>query len=264
MPGGAGPDRACGHAKSGETISVSAEGRTMLRRLVRKLRGRLFHESSEERFAFFDVGFHGDLHLLEVVNAIMSKCNVFVETGTNVGSTLAYVARTYPGVLCFSCEPDVAACSHAKNNIAKYDNVRLSNETSKEFLKRLLAEPDILNGEVAFWLDAHGHGFEWPLREEVRVITDHWERAFLLIDDFLVPGLDCFGYDEYGGQVCSFDFIKDSLSGRRQYNLYYPQYTDRTSRHHPLRGWGLIEYGHPDGFDLPERLKGRVIRHPWL
>lgn len=235
----------------------------MLRKLVRKLRGNVSRESSEDRFAFFDVGFHGDLHLLELVNVILGKCDFFVETGTNVGSTLAYVARTYPGVLCLSCEPDAAACTHAKGNVAKYDNVRLFNETSREFLKRLLSEQDILNGDVFFWLDAHGHGFEWPLREEVRVITDRWARAFLLIDDFLVPGLDCFGYGKYGGQVCSLEFIKDSLSGRRQYNLYYPQYTDRTSKHHPLRGWGLLEYGHPGGLDLPEGLKSRVVRLPW-
>jgi hypothetical protein len=122
----------------------------------------------------------------------------------------------------------------------------------------MLNKQEVLDGEVLFWLDAHGYGFEWPLREEVSVITTYWQKAYLLIDDFLVPGLDCFGYDEYKGQVCSFDYIKNSLNDQHEYSLYYPPYIERTSKHHPLRGWGLIEYGHCAKLDLPETTRSRI------
>jgi hypothetical protein len=215
-------------------------------------------KTSSKRFNFLDVGFHGDLYLLELVDTIMNKCKYFVETGTNVGSTLAYVAKKYPDTQCFSCETDMTALEHAQQNIAGYSNVRLFNKTSLEFLEKLFKQQELGDGEVLFWLDAHGYGFDWQLREEVAMITDHQGKAFLFIDDFLVPGMDCFGYDKYNGQTCSFEYIRDSLSSKHNYSLYYPQYTDRTSRHHPLRGWGFIDYGHSSELVLPEKLRKRI------
>ena len=77
----------------------------------------------------------------------------------------------------------------------------------------------------------------------------------MLIDDFLVPGIDCFSYDEYDGQICSFNYIKGSLSYKHEYRLYYPTYINRTSKHHPLRGWGLVEFGHAAELETSERIK---------
>jgi hypothetical protein len=118
----------------------------------------------------------------------------------------------------------------------------------------------MLSENVLFWLDAHGYGFKWPLREEVSFITGHFQTAYVLIDDFKVPGLDCFGYDLYDGQECSFDYIRDALDESIEYSLYYPSYTERTSRHHPLRGWGLIEFGHEAALELPTTLRDKVRR----
>ena len=215
-------------------------------------------KTSSERFTFLDVGFHGDLYLIELVDTIMNKCKYFVETGTNVGSTLTYVAKKYPEIQCFSCETDMTAFGRAQQNTAGCGNVQLFNKASLEFLEQLFTQQEISDGEVLFWLDAHGYGFDWQLREEVAMITAHLGKAFLLIDDFLVPGLDCFGYDEYNGQICSFEHIKDSLNDQHDYSIYYPQYTDRTSQNHPLRGWGLIEYGHSGELELPEKMKNHI------
>ena len=234
----------------------------MLREMVKALRNQLHpRESGDTRFKFVDTGFHGDLYLHELVDQIMHNCNSFVETGSNVGSTLAYVAKRYPTAQCFSCEPDPKAYSHALENTKGYSNVNLFNEMSQSFMKRMVDnKEEALKGEVLFWLDAHDYGFEWPLREEITTITSNWDKGFVLIDDFLVPELDCFGYDEYDGQVCSFDFIQASLNKKHEYHLYYPAYTDRTSKTHPLRGWGLIEFGHSTEFELPENLKSRVSK----
>lgn len=232
----------------------------MVRKIARRLREFLLSRrpSGDKRLQFYEAGFHGDTYLLELVDLIMDKCNIFIETGTNVGSTLAYVARRFPHVRCFSCEPDQMAYNYARENTRNLDNISLFNETSQRFMRQVLNKEDVLNDEVLFWIDAHGYGFQWPLREEIKIITTHWEKAFVLIDDFLVPGLDCFGYDEYDGQVCSFDYIKGSLNRRHEYHLYYPTYANRTSKHHPLRGWGLIEFGHTTELELPESLKRRT------
>lgn len=227
-----------------------------LKSIQRIMRSR--KSAEESRFNFFGTGFHGDVYLLELVELLLAKCAVFVETGTNVGSTLAYVAGHHPHVRCFSCEPDREAYQHAKTNIARFDNVSLSNDTSQRFFRKLLAQKETLDNEVLFWIDAHGYGFQWPLREEMSIITSRWEKAYILIDDFFVPGLDCFAYEKYAEQICSFDYIKGSLNAKHQYRLYYPSYTDRTSKHHPLVGWGLIEFGHQTELLLPEHLAVRI------
>ena len=235
----------------------------MLREMVKSLRDRILpRSSSEERFKFVEVGFHGDLYLLELVDQVMSKCNSFVETGSNVGSTLTYVGKKYPSVQCFSCEPDPTAYQHALQNTHECANVKLFNEMSQSFMKRMVKakKEGTLSDDVLFWLDAHDYGFEWPLREEMEIITSNWNQGFVLIDDFLVPGLDCFGFDAYDGQVCSFDYIKDSLNKDFAYHLYYPAYTDKTSKTHPLRGWGLIEFGHPEELEFSSSLSTRISK----
>lgn len=231
--------------------------------IVKILREKLLSRrtSAKTRFQFVETGFHGDLYLLELVDLVMNQCTAFVETGSNVGSTLAYVANRFPATQCFSCEPDPTAFSHAVTNTNTFSNVHLYNEMSQAFMKRMMEnKQQELSDEVLFWLDAHDYGFEWPLKEEIELITSHWEKAFVLIDDFFVPGLDCFGYDQYDGQVCSFDFIKDSLNEKHQYRLYYPAYTEKTSKTHPLRGWGLIEFGHSGELALPAGLSGKISK----
>lgn len=240
------------YAMSGENLMILEK----LKRMREVLQSR--KSSGEGRFHFFDTGFHGDRYLLELVELLLARCALFVETGTNVGSTLAYVANRHPHIRCFSCEPDRKAYQHARKNIAGFHNVSLFNETSQRFLRRLLAEKEAPEDEVFFWLDAHGYGFQWPLREEINIITSSWQRAYIFIDDFLVPGLDCFAYEKYEEQICSFDYIKGSLNGVHNYRLYYPAYTERTSKHHPLVGWGLIEFGHPAELLLPEHLALRT------
>ena len=65
----------------------------------------------------------------------------------------------------------------------------------------------------------------------------------------MVPDKPIFGYDSYNGQQCSHEYIKDAISWEdEEYSLYYPAYTEHTSRIHPLRGWGLYSHGMPTDF----------------
>lgn len=207
---------------------------------------------------FIDIGFHGDEYLLSLANNLASRSNVFVETGANVGSTLAYVARNHPKLRCLSCEPDPSAFEKASANTAKYSNVALFNGMSQQFIEHLTKhESGIFHEQCFFWLDAHGYGFEWPLKKELEFITGKFSSAYILIDDFKVPGRDYFGYDVYQHQICSYDYVKDSLNPQQTYRLYYPTYENKTSQHHPLRGWGLLVFGHDD-FRIPDQLVGKM------
>lgn len=231
--------------------------KTILQQLFRN--DRATTDKPSERFKFYDVGFHGDKNLLDIIDAIAPTCRYFIETGTNVGSSLAYVARKFPHLQCYSCEPDLEAFEHAVRNVQEMTNVQVFNHSSQEFIAHLENEHQTAFGQTTmFWLDAHGYGFKWPLREEVAFITSHFRSVYILIDDFQVPGLDVFGYDEYQGQKCTFDYIKNYIDQNVAYHLYYPAYSERTSQHHPLRGWGMIVYGNPDGLILPSHLSNKV------
>jgi len=237
-------------------------------RLVSKIRGKWKGLAGsagggrpEEALKLLDSGFHGDRYLLAMIDSVVKDCTWFIETGTNAGSTLAYMARTYNFLRCLSCEPDKQAFSHAVKNTSPYENVLILNEMSQELIRIIKKKyGSIFHENVLFWLDAHGYGFDWPLRSELEFITSHFENAFIFIDDFKVPDLDCFAYHTYKDQVCSFDYVRASIR-RDDFSLYYPYYTDRTSAYHPLTGWGLIAIGgeHRESI-VPEGLKGKIRR----
>lgn len=219
--------------------------------------------SSRQISPFLDVGFHGDEYLLKLADHLAVNSKVFIETGANVGSTLAYVARTHPEVKCLSCEPDLDAHKEAMKNAGKYANVSVLRGTSQEFINYLTENEDWIFPEPCFfWLDAHGYGFEWPLKDELEFITERFKSGFILIDDFKVPGNDQFGFDQYEEQICSFDYVKDALHSGIDYQLYYPCYSDKTSKHHPLRGWGLLIFGRED-FSIPEQLTDKMRKWNW-
>ena len=220
----------------------------------------IFRRKRDAKYSEFrDVGFHGDRHLLALVDDLVTRHGIecFVETGTNVGSSLVYFAKRFPHVRALSCEPDAEACRRAKEHASGLANVEIHNLASERFLKVLAGTPGLFEKRCLFWLDAHGHGFRWPLRDEVRFIAERFASAFVMIDDFKVPGLDAFRYDEYDGQVCSYEHIRDAL-GSRRHEIFQPRYTERTSTHHPLVGWGLIVLGAQ--YAVPPALQALVGR----
>lgn len=197
-----------------------------------------------DRFKLHKLGFHGDLHLLKVIdNLIENGITTFIETGTNVGSSLLYLAEKYPNINCISCEPDKEAYDIACKNTAHLKNVRIYNLLSQDFIEILSNEYEHLYQEkILVWLDAHGYGFDWPLRKEVNYFTSKFNNAFMAIDDFKVPKIDAFKYDAYNEQECSHDYINQSIA-TKDYTLLYPAYTEKTSTFHPLKGWGIYILG---------------------
>jgi len=194
-------------------------------------------------YPVFEKGFHGDDFLIDVVNYVLSDCVNFIETGSAEATTLSFVAKNHTDINCYSCEPDKKVFSHARKQIAQYSNVDLRNTYSPDLIIDIVKErPHILAENTCFWLDAHGYGFEWPLRKEVSFILENFSRCSIFIDDFKVPGKPQFGYDTYEDQECSLEFIADILA-RFETKIYFPTYSKVTSEYHPLRGWVLIERG---------------------
>jgi len=208
------------------------------------------------------VGFHGDVHLLRLVHRLLPTADTFIETGTNVGTTLGWVASTFPRLPCFSCEPDARAASIAREHACTRQGVQVFDETSQDFMRRLEREhAQLFEGTPFVWLDAHGYGFEWPLLEEVAFVTRRFQRGFLFIDDFRVPGAGEFGFASYDDQSCSFEYIESAIAPGLEYDLYYPSYDEHTSPFHPLRGWVLIAFGPAPRPDLERELPDVVRRH---
>jgi len=181
-----------------------------------------------------DLGFHGDQYLLNIVDPVLDSSSILIETGTNVGQTLRYVADRYPKLPSVSCEPDQKSYQQALDRLAEYDQSKVIHGKSQKILDEmigLIGDQDL----PFFFLDAHGNGFKWPLKYEIRTITSTVQQGVILINDSLVPGRPQFTFDEYDQQICSIEYIRDELEDSHDYTFIYPAYRARTSNHHPLR-----------------------------
>lgn len=208
---------------------------------------------------FRESGFHGDPHLTDLMFHCLGRSEQFIETGASVGASLVHVASSFPAIDIYSCEPDVEAYAFTSAKVAAFKNVTFLKKTSPEFLYAISKmHPGISGKETVFWLDSHGMGFKWPLRDEVTFATTEFRRGYLFIDDFQVPDHPQFGYSTYDNQICSFDYIKRSLNPNRRYTIYQPSYASASGLYDPLRGWILIDFGHDAPLNLPVELKDKV------
>lgn len=234
-------------------LARRAAGRT--RRLIRALTGHLpptgpqadpaNHRGIGDRGKVFDVGFHGDRYLLALVDRLMPEAANYIETGTNLGSTTRYVAERFAPLAVHACEMDRAAADHARRLIADADHAEVYCQGSPDFIHWLHDhKPDLRRSLNFYFLDAHGHGFEWPLAGELEYLSQ-FERAILLIDDVQVPGRPEFQYGRYGGTECTLAYIEHSLAPGRTYDVVLPDYAERTSPHHPLEGYAFVAFGTP-------------------
>src|SRR5689334_20595126 len=99
----------------------------------------------EASYQFRDIGFHGDKYLLALVDDLVTREGIecFIETGTNVGTSLIYLARRHPQVRALSCEQDAEACRRARGHAQGLANVEVHNLASADFLKLLAGRPEL-------------------------------------------------------------------------------------------------------------------------
>ena len=202
----------------------------------------------------FELGFHGDRHLIRLVDWLAQQAQAFIETGANVGSTSRFMAQRFADMPVYSCECDPGAFALARRHLAPHKNACIEQAASPAFLYAIHdRHPELCEQTNLYWLDAHGYGFRWPLVDEIAFLTSQLERALVLIDDFRVPGRPEFKYDVYDGQVCALETIRPALHAGRRYTLVVPDHSEHTSPHHPLVGVGLIYFGLD--LELPEPLR---------
>lgn len=222
----------------------------------RVLNETAIHRVPDRTLKTHDLGFHGDRYLLDLVDSLIGQVDCYIETGSSVGNTLAYVAHRYPRLQCLSCEPGETAWAIARDRIADCNHAQVRCETSPEFIEHILKENwDLQNSTPLFFLDAHGHGYYWPLWDEIELIAREFPRAFVLVDDLQVPNQAHFKFDRFGELECTPESILPHLPRHTSVQLVQPAYSDRTSTHHPLTGYGLY-YWEID-FSLPKHLHDR-------
>lgn len=227
--------------KSGDNL-VSGK----LNNIFMNLMGRSGSKSNLDgsRGHLLNVGFHGDKYILGLVEEIAKNISIFVETGTNLGSTSCYMARRYPHIKVYTCEADANAYIKARAALSDYPNAYISKMKSPEYLYCLHQDlPELKSASALYWLDAHGYGFRWPLLYEISFLTANLSKGFILIDDFKVPGRPEFKYDRYDGQECSLEYIDGSLANNKKYIVMLPDYSEYTSEFHPLTGVCLLVFG---------------------
>jgi len=121
--------------------------------------------------------------------------DAFVETGTYLGKTTEFLARS--GKPVYSVESNSNFHQKASSLLEENPSVHLFLDDSPRFLRRLLSE--VLPSEelVFFYLDAHWYA-PLPLGEEIKEIAALHPRAIVMIDDIRVEGDEGYGYDSNG------------------------------------------------------------------
>lgn len=128
----------------------------------------------------------------------------WVETGTYLGTTTAFLASRATKVI--SIEPEPTLFANAVERFRDCSNVTILNGVSETLMPTVV---NSLTGNVAFWLDGHysaGNTFkgalDTPIVEELAAIGDalaNWGQVAVLIDDirlFDISSSDIHDYPE--------------------------------------------------------------------
>lgn len=118
--------------------------------------------------------------------------DAIIETGSHVGDTTEYLARTYPHLPVHSCDLNPVHVDVARRRTRRLPNCHVTREDSRDLVRRAVGR----YARPLFFLDAHWNS-DWPLHDELSLIT----HGIVVIDDFDI-GDPAFGFDEYHGVRC--------------------------------------------------------------
>lgn len=146
--------------------------------------------------------FNGQARRTEMMRALLDafRPQLVVETGTYFGSTSEWLAKE-SGVTVHTVEVNARYFFYSAWRLRSIRNLKRHRADSRDFLRRLEADPRIPSQSVLFYLDAHDFG-NWPLNEELILIQQHWTDSIVVIDDFLID--DDSGYGFLAGEDWQF------------------------------------------------------------
>jgi hypothetical protein len=162
--------------------------------------------------------FNGQCFRQLIFMDLLRNCHfdAIVETGTLRGSTTSFMATNAP-IPVHSSELNRRNFGFASKHLQMFKNVRLVNQDSREFLRRLEFNKGL---RTFFYLDAHWQN-DLPLGEETEYIFSTFNRFVVMVDDFEVPGDPGYTFDDYGpGRKLSLSDFPFDRDGR--VSVYFP------------------------------------------
>ena len=161
-----------------------------------KLLGRFEYYRHPEMLDLWGGPFNGQCfrQLMYLDLALACNFEAIVETGTFRGSTTRFLAQNSGGAPVYSCEYGPLNFEFAKWRLRGDQNLFLFNLDSRNFIRDLKISRQ---AKTFFYLDAHW-GADLPLREELNLIIQKFEKFVVMIDDFEVPNDPEYQFDDYG------------------------------------------------------------------
>lgn len=178
------------------------------------------------------------------------SCTSFVETGTFLGYTSAFVRRAFKTPV-FTSEINATRYLVSRAYLAWALGTTISHSSSTDFLARVCDESTIGNNPM-FYLDAHWEEY-MPLPDELATVAKQCEKALILIDDFYVPWEPRFLYDEYPDVRIDLETLDRSLGAlRKDISVYLPAYSPDQDPTGKGIGFAVVLMGQDQ--ELPEDL----------
>ena len=185
------------------------------------------------------------------------RFSCIIETGTHVGETTGYLAVA-SNLPVYSSEINPNMYSLARMRLKNISGIYLHKSDSREFIKELSNNPEMVRNETFFYLDAHWRK-DCPLVEEIEQIASRWEKFVIMVDDFQVPGDDGYGYDRYSAfRKMNFSLIR-SITKKHKLRAFFPNIPSSEESVQPKpRGFVILtrDDGYADTLETISLLKG--------
>lgn len=134
------------------------------------------------------------------------KITTVVETGIDQGGSTILFSQMVRWVIGIDNNQD--AIKKVGQSLIHFiiNNVTLIQGNSPDVLKEIVKT--LNEDSILYLLDAHWQAY-WPLRDEIKTIPRG--KGILVMHDAKVPGHPSLGYDTYGGQALSYEYLRDVL-----------------------------------------------------
>jgi predicted O-methyltransferase YrrM len=205
--------------ESRTTLSGRGAGahRTGLPDLVQRSRNKLMRAIEQP----WPAPLNGQRSRQELIRALVRalRPRAVFESGTYRGATTHFLHHV-SGAPVYSAEKNPKYARAAARCLHNFPQVRVVNRDSRSALRMLKESASLPLSRVLFYLDAHWEA-DLPLRDEVRMVTESWQSSVIVIDDFKVPDDDGYGFDTWGNDQLSIEYLgKEAL---RNYSVHWPR-----------------------------------------